>query len=562
MPINNKLLPLESAYHWEKEKPNQVYMIQPISPDRVIEYTWGETVKQARSMASHLRSLQLESNSKIAIISKNCAYFIMSDLAIWMAGHVSIAVYPSSDADTIGYTLAHSDSKLAFVGDLDNWDTTKKAILEKLPIISYPLSSALNGQQWDDIVKRTSPISDNPVRKKDDLAVLIYTSGSTGLPKGVMHSFGNMAVQAAVTTKLIRNTGISRSPCDHRMLSYLPLAHAFERGCVEIASIQNGFRIYFGYNLETFIDDLKRAKPTIFISVPRLWLKFQLGVFSQISEDQLGLLLKIPGIASILKRRVLKSLGLDSVEIAISGSAPISESLLNWYRKLGLELLEGYAQSENFNYSHLSLPDCNKVGYVGRPLPGVKVRIGEDGEILVKSPANMLGYYKDIRQTQATFTNDGYIKTGDKGIVDDDGNLRITGRLKEIFKTSKGEYVSPAVIENKLNEDPLIAMSCVTGSGMSQPYALVVLAEESFGKLNRDNLKILIKNKLEKLIERINNSVSSHEELQFIAIVKDSWSIENGFLTPTLKIKRSVIENAYSDSIDDWISSGTLIHWR
>jgi long-subunit acyl-CoA synthetase (AMP-forming) len=220
MSIEAKYLPLQSAYRWETETPDRVYMIQPVGGGAVKEYTWSETLDQARRMAAHLRSLDLPAGSSIAIISKNCAHFILADLAIWMAGHVTVALFPTLDAETTAYVLKHSEAKLVFVGKLDTWDEMKRGVPPELPAIAFPLAPPTDYPKWDDVVAANEPIADSPTRAPEETALLVYTSGSTGTPKGVISTFGNMGTAA----RGIRQAFGMRS--DDRQLSYLPLAHS------------------------------------------------------------------------------------------------------------------------------------------------------------------------------------------------------------------------------------------------------------------------------------------------------------------------------------------------
>jgi long-chain acyl-CoA synthetase len=556
MSIEAKYLPLESAYRWETEAPDRVYLIQPVGSGAVKEYTWSQTLDQARRMAAHIRALDLPAGSSIAIVSKNCAHFIMADLSIWMAGHVSVALYPTLNAETAAYVLEHSEAKLLFVGKLDDWKEIRRGVPQELPAIAFPLSPPTGYPKWDDIVAASEPIADSPTRAAEETALLVYTSGSTGQPKGVITTFGNMGVATRGGVQIFE-MGL-----DDRQLSYLPLAHSFERAVVENASLHNGNQVYFAESLDTFVDDLKRARPTVFHSVPRLWLKFQLGVFSKMPEKKLDRLLKIPIVGGLLRRKILGNLGLGATRLAVSGSAPIPAALITWYRNLGLELLEGYAMTENFAYSHINMPGKTRAGFVGNCLPDVECKLSEEGEVLVKSEATMPGYYKLEALTAATFTDDGFLKTGDRGELDDQGRLRITGRVKELFKTSKGKYIAPVPIENLLNADRHIEQSCVSGVGYPQPYATVLLAEDlravSADPASRERMTTA----LEALLRGINERVAGHERLQFIAVAKDPWLIENGFLTPTMKIKRSVLEETYAPQLDNWYSTKTPVIWE
>ena len=430
-PVQNVTLPLESVYKWEKERANKIYMTQPMGNGVVQEYTWARAMTEARRVANYIKAQNFPPNSKIAILSKNCAHWIMSDLAIWMAGHVTVPLYPTLNADTVSYILEHSEAKALFVGKLDDWEDMAPGVPSDMPCMSYPLSPENSFPTWDTIVAENEPLEGETARDKDELATIVYTSGSTGRPKGVMLSFDALGVAASGASQALELYS------EDRMLSYLPLAHVFERYVVEQSSFYRGFEVYFADALDTFLEDLQRARPTVFVSVPRLWSKFQLGIFKKLPHKKLNRMLKIPILSGIVKKKVLTGLGLEHCRFAGSGSAPLSEDIINWYRSLGLELLEGYGMSENFAYSHISLPGRSRVGYVGEPLPGVEQRISEIGEIEVKSPASMTGYYKADDKTKESFTEDGFLLTGDKGEIDDMGRLKITGRIKEIFKTSK-----------------------------------------------------------------------------------------------------------------------------
>ena len=546
---------LESLYDFEERRKDDRWLVQPMGGGVVKELTFGQAMDEARRMASHLKSLGLPDKSNIAIFSKNTAWWLMADIAIWMAGHVSVPLYPVLTPETIGQIIEHSEAKLIFIGKLDGFPAMQPGIPKALPQITLPLAPKVEGaQSWETLIAAQKPLEGKPVRPATDLATIVYTSGSTGVPKGVMHTFATMIASDGLAERL----GVV--PTD-RMLSYLPLAHVFERTVVQTGSFLRGFTIFFAQSLETFVEDLKRARPTLFVSVPRLWLKFQAGVFDKMPPKKLDRMLSIPILGTIVRKKVLKGLGLDAVRFAGSGSAPIPAEVINWYRRLGLELLEGYGMSENFSYSHMTRPGAVRVGYVGSVQDGVEARIGDGGEIQVKSPCTMLGYYKAPEMTAEMLTPDGFLKTGDQGEVDEKGNLKITGRVKELFKTSKGKYVAPSPIENRLLGHPDVEQACVSGAGMGQPFGLLVLSMKARNQLESAGAKARLEAELKLHLTAINKTLDPHEQLETVVVLSEEWTTENGMLAPTLKLRRGAIEKKYNDRVNGWYGEKKEVLW-
>jgi len=558
--MSHSSLILNHVYGHEKTRPELVYMTQPIGQGQVKDYTWRETLRQARSMAAYLKAQNLAPGARVAILSKNCAHFIMAELAIWMAGGTTVAIFPTESGETIRYVLDHSEASFLFVGKLDTWPLQAPFVPTSIPCIAFPLAPENQYTQWDEVVRQTPPLEGDIARAPTDLAMIMYTSGSTGQPKGVMHNFERISAATEGIVKTLKETLGDRE--DNRILSYLPLAHVFERAWVGASSLVHGkTHVFFAESLDSFIQDLNRAKPTMFISVPRLWLKFQQGVFSKMPPAKLNLLLSLPIIGGLVRKKILKGLGLDQVIVAGSGSAPIPAELIVWYRKLGLNLLEGYAMTEDFAYSHNSTEAINAPGCVGVPLEGVQARISEEGEILVKSPGQMVGYYKRPDLDAEAFTADGFFKTGDQGQQRADGLLKITGRVKELFKTSKGKYVAPAPIENKLNVHPMIEMSIVSGVSQPSAYAMVVLSEDIRPKMHEPEVKAQVESELSTLLAQVNSQLADYEKLRMLVIANEAWSIENGFLTPTMKIKRSRIEASVESQVASWYEKSGSVFW-
>lgn len=544
-------LPLEVFFERESRHPNKTYLIQPLGGGQVEQLTWAEVGEQARRTASWLRSLELEPGSRIAIISKNCAHWIVTDLAIWMAGHVSVPLYPNLTAESVRQVLEHAEARVAFIGKLDDWSAMAPGVPESVTTVALPLhADGSFDRLWSDL-QSCLPIQDTPRNHPDHLATIIYTSGTTGMPKGVMHNFGNFGFTAGHATELF---GVNESD---RALSYLPLCHVAERMFVELNSLYSGMTVFFAESLDTFVEDLRRARPTVFFGVPRIWTKFQMGVYAQMSAKKLDFLLSIPLLGRLVGRKVLRGLGLDAVRYALSGAAPVPDALLAWYRRLGLELQEVYGMTENCGYSHVCRPGRFKKGWIGQNNPGVEVRISDEGEVLVRSGSTMQGYYKEPGKTAEAMTEDGFLRTGDKGEQDAEGNLRLTGRIKEIFKTSKGKYVAPAPIENRLAVHTHIEQVCVVGDGLPQPLALCVLSEVA-----RRESREQLENSLRRLLAETNQVLDKHEQLNGLVLVPEVWAVDNGFLTPTLKIKRASVENAYGAHFDTWGEGRGEVVWH
>jgi len=556
---------LEFVFDHEAAHPDRVFLTQPVGGGRVVDYSWRQTLDEARRMAAHLQELGLPRGAKVAILSKNCAHFFIAELAIWLGGYTTVAIFPTETAEIVNFVLEHSESSLLFVGKLDAWEAQKPGVPAAIPRIALPLAPPGAQEEydtWDEIIARTTPLAGRVQRGPDELAMLIYTSGSTGRPKGVMNSFHAISAAGEGFARFSRAQTHQPPQAEARIISYLPLAHSFERSCVEASALVDGnTHIYFSESLETFVNDVRRARPTMFISVPRLWLKFQHGVFSKMPPAKLDRLLAIPIVGKLVSKKVIKGLGLQDVLYAASGSAPLPPELIRWYRKLGLELYEGYGMTEDNSFSHASWGEFAEPGWVGVPHRGVQVRLDANGEVLIKSPAQCTGYYKDPELTQASFTEDGFFRTGDLGERRPNGMLKITGRAKELFKTAKGKYVAPAPIENLLNANPMIEMSMVSGVGRSAAYAMVVLAEDLRRRLGDKAVRSQVEHDLTQLLAQVNAAVAEYEQLKMLVVAREPWTIEAGTLTPTMKIRRARIETAVAPQLESWYRASSQVVW-
>ena len=559
--VSADALALQRLYHWESTTPDRLVFTQPLGGGQVVTYTWRQVMDQSRRMAAHLQSLGLKPGDKVAMLAKNTAHWLMADFAIWLGGFVSVPLYPTLAAGTIRQILDHSEAKLLFVGKLDGWDGMKAGVPAGMACITLPLApadAAKNYPGWDAIVAKTEPLKGNTLRDADELATIMYTSGTTGAPKGVMHSFGTFGwgIQAGLKRVPAINTNA-------RMLSYLPLSHVAERALVEHGVLATGMQIFFAESLETFTADLQRARPTVFFSVPRLWVKFQQGISAKMPPAKLNRLLSIPILGGIVRKKILTALGLQDCTFAAGGAAPMPPELLRWYNKLGLDLVEVYGMTENCGVSHATLPGKQRPGTVGLPYDGVQCRLDPtSSEIQMKAPCLMLGYYKEPELTKQAMTADGWLKTGDKGALDAEGNLKITGRVKDLFKTSKGKYVAPAPIEDKLVMHNAIEACCVTGANLGQPLALAMLNMDAIKKAGTPEGRAELETSLTAHIKAINETLDPHEQLDCLVVTAEAWTVDNDLITPTFKVKRNRIEDLFAKNYDAWVGMKKKVIWH
>ncbi|WP_217543241.1 AMP-binding protein [Vibrio metschnikovii] len=544
--------PNEMILTWAQTRPNEVYLKQIINR-QFVEYTFAQVADQALRLVSALRALGAEPGDKVALISKNCAEWFICDLAIMLGDYVSVPIFPTAGADTIEYCASHSESKIIIVGKLDDSKATAQ-VLTKMPeliSIALPYASAPACQhQYLDLIAQYPPSEERPEHYDEKLMSIVYTSGTSGVPKGAMLTYGAFAW---AVQQLIAQIGIQK---DDRLFSYLPLAHITERVYILGTSIQGGVLTAFPESLDTFIEDVKMHRPTLFISVPRLWTLFQQRIQDKLPQKKLNILLKIPFINSLIKRKLADGLGLDQARVLGCGSAPVSPALLEWYHSLGLNITEAWGMTESFAYSTINYPfRADKIGTVGHAGPGIRLKITDDGEILVHSKGVFSGYYKNDIASKDAFDAQGWLHTGDLGSIDSDGYLTIQGRIKDTFKTAKGKFVSPVPIEKKLYEYSRVEMLCIIGLGLPAPILLVV--PHNFSDFDRERYERTTK----RVIEKMNSKLESHEQIKGVLMIKDPWSIDNGILTPTLKIKRHVLEQKYHDVGQNW-PKDKLVIWE
>ncbi len=523
--------PVNRLLHWAQQKPNAVYLTQPIA-DEVVEYTWSQVLHEVSSVASYLA--QYPKGSHIAIISLNCAHWIMADLAIQMAGHISIPIYPTASKQTIEKILKHSAAKAVFLGKM--FDPIKALDLLPQGYDQIAIYQAYSGMPyWQDLVADNIEIENPSTHQASDLVSIIYTSGTTGDPKGVMVSY--RAIQASMD--LVKSIVVINQ--QDRFVSYLPLAHVAERMAVEFAALYHGSHVSFIRSLESFTEDVKHAEPTIFFGVPRIWSKIKMAIEGKLGGAKvLNTFLRTPLLGSWLKKALLKKLGFQNVRYALCAAAAINKDVLQWYGNLGLKLNEAYGMSETCGLSHMTKQSDKKMGSVGRVIDGCECQLSASGEILLRNPAMMDGYYKQADLTAQTIDFEGWLHTGDLGEIDDQGFLYITGRVKDIFKTSKGKYIAPSPIEQRFQSALGIEHVILMGNGFSQPFMVISTFESSHADAPAELIQTC-----EQALTDINPTLEAQERVSHIFISHEGWNSENGMLTPTMKMIRGALEKHY-----------------
>ncbi|MFC4864898.1 AMP-binding protein [Pseudomonas sp. MAHUQ-62] len=544
----SEALPLQRFTHWVATTPDRVWLRQPVARTWH-PITWREADDRARRLASALRALGCEPGDRVAILAKNCAEWILSDMAIMLAGLVSVPLYPLQSAESIEYVLRHSACKVIILGKLDDAERLESGIPDSVARIAMPYPTLRAEHAWGDLLSRYEPMSKTHEQRPDELLSILYTSGTTGQPKGVMQTARAFAFASS------RSVGEMGLGPDDRFFSYLPLSHAAERFLVQTNSLYCGGEIAFVESLETFAEDLRQVRPTQFFSVPRLWTRFQQGVLERLPQGRLDRLLAIPLLGALVAWKIRRGLGLDRARVLVSGAAPIPVALLEWYRRIGLTICEGYGMTENFAYGNFNRPGQVRFGTVGRVMPDNDLRIADDGEILYRSPSLMSGYYLEPEKSAETL-RDGWLHTGDKGHVDDDGYLRITGRVKDIFKTSKGKYVAPAPIEGEIAKNLWVEQVCLMGSGLDQPLALIELSPAA-----REQARTQVEADLLTTLEQLNDRLLPHERVSHLLLVREPWTVDNGCMTPTMKIRRNVLEARYAPAVDR-LDAHQALHWE
>ncbi len=543
-------------YKWEQETPDAPFLRQPFG-NRWEVLTYKQAGEQIRRIASKLK--QFPKGTHIGLISKNCQHWVMADLAISMAGHVSVPLFPTLTANQLRDVLTKGDVKYLFVGKLDEWATRSVGVPEHVKIIRfphYPGNAEVEAEwDWDTLLETFEPLEGNPSPKLEDTWTILFTSGTTGSPKGVVHDHASTAHLAQnELTHDDTETGKMRPA---RFFSFLPLNHVAERTAVELMCILRGGSVSFVESQDTFVQNLKDTRPTLFFAVPRIWTKLQSGIFEKISAQRLSFLLQIPVLAQLIKSRIIKNLGLDNAQAIFSAAAPLPESLKRWYRKLGIDIRDVYGMTETNGPVTIMPSMHDRLDAVGIPMGNAKVRVEPDtNEIHLYAPWNMKGYYKDPDLTHQVL-KEGWVRTGDQGEITPEGMVRIIGRVNDPFKSSKGKFIIPNLIEMEFGDNELLDQVCVVGRGLPQPLLLCTLSE-----VGQSVSKSELEERLTKTVEQVNQTLANYQRLNKAIVVQGEWTVDNEVLTPTLKVKRRVIADRYSSRYEEWDSATAMVLWE
>lgn len=532
---------------------DHIYLRQP-HEGQWQEMTWAEVVRQARQVAALLTQAGLKRGDCVSVFSKNCAEWLIADFGITLAGMINVPLFPNQNKQTIDYILHHADVKLVFIGKLDSHNRTRAFISDDYKTINFPYHLNLSTTyQWEDVLN-CEPMTDIVMPDPEEMYTIIYSSGTTGDPKGIVFTHGAVSrYMDTLYADLNRLVPLNKT---HHLLSYLPLAHVYERSTVQLASLVIDCDVSFVESLERFSKNLNDVQPTLFTAVPRIWSMFKQRIEQQIEKKKIGWLLHVPLVSRIVKRNIKKQLGLSRADLCVSGAAHLPSAVVDFFKTIDIDIQEGSGQTEDFGYTTLTMRDDIKPGFVGIARYGVELKQSDAGELLVHSPCLMKEYYKDHNLTMNTFTEDGWLKTGDLVEIDSKNRVKILGRISENFKNQKGEFVAPAGIEDKFLTTGLIEHCCLVGKMLPSNILLVNLS--SAADLKDEGS---IKDTLRQLQHDVNRDLKTHEKISHMLVIKEPWTIANHCLTPTMKIRRRSIEAAYQEAILNTMSEPVGVVW-
>jgi long-chain acyl-CoA synthetase len=535
-----------------EQSPEKIWL-RDLREDGSDDYSWRQAHEQISAIGAMLEQ-HFGQGEKMVVLSRNRAHWVMADLAIISSGNVTVSMFTTLPGATAEYILELTQAKVVFVGETSNWDQLTAVLPEEVLLVTLPgVELEQPHEKWEDLLTRYAGQAPRYQGQPDDMISLVFTSGTTGMPKGVIQTHNSNLIPIRRFTNLF---GVTESP---RYFSYLPLSHIAERQVVEFSSIVLGGEVFFNESLETLPRDLQRTRPHVFFGPPRIWEQLQQAVIGKFGgKDALAAALAQDkaGIGQL----VLEGLGLNEVEYCLTAAAPTPPALIHWWEELGLMLMEGFGQTEAMGVI-LSSHEHRRVGSIGKPIGEVEYKITKEGELAIKADGCTPGYYRQADKT-AELIQDGWLHTGDKVRVDEDGFIYITGRVKDYFKTIQGKFVAPPPIESAFAKNPHAEQQCLLGRGYSKTVMVAVLTAEAQNLPEQE-----IADSILATIREINEEIEKHARIGAVIVTREPWSIENEILTPTLKIRREKVEEGFAELAEQLARSAAeqrelLLHWH
>jgi len=544
---------IEYLDHWATQSPNDVWLREPHG-ENLTEWTWSQVQAEVGAIAAWQESFLGGPEINVGLLSSNRAHWFMADLGTIAAGNVTIPMFITLPRDTAEYVMSFTEMKLLFVGETENWEAVKTVLPEGIVLVTLPgVTLDEPHLRWEDLVAAHAGQSSSYECQPSDLVSIVFTSGTTGVPKGVMQTHASNEIPVN------RFQESFATPPRGRYFSYLPLAHIAERQIVEYASLINGGVVYFNENMMTLLRDLPACRPHIMFGPPRVWEQLQQVITGYFGSQQ--------AVNDALERdpegsgkHIRDMLGLDDALYLLTAAAPTPPALIEWYGQFGLDLMEGFGQTEAMGLS-ANTHEHRKVGSIGQVVGNVEVRISEEGELLARATGLATGYYKDPEKTAETF-REGWIYTGDKARIDEEGFIFLTGRMKDYFKTIQGKFVAPTPIENEFAKHPHTEQLCLLGRGYSK--TVMVCVPSALAQQEEPEQLVAA---LQEHARVVNETADKHARIGAVIISTEAWSIDNGMLTPTLKIRREQIEQRFGERAQQLARAAAeqgelLIEWQ
>jgi long-chain acyl-CoA synthetase len=542
----------ELVTHWAAESPDTIWL-RDLREEGADDYTWAEANAQINAVAAMLES-QFAHDQKMVVLSSNRAHWVMADMAIMASGNVQVSMFTTLRTNVVEYIFNLTETKVVFVGETSNWDQVRPVLPEGGLLITLPgVDLAEPHIKWENIVLEWQGRVAAYQPKHDDMISLVFTSGTTGMPKGVMQTHDSNVIP------LRRAATAFKMPDHPRYFSYLPLSHIGERQLVEFSSIVSGGEISFVESLATLARDLPRSRPHFFFGPPRVWEQFQQAVIAKFGGSA-ALEAAVQNDKHPIGDLIVKGLGLDEVVYCLTAAAPTPAALIEWWQRMGLTLMEGFGQTEAMGVI-ASTHEQRRIGSIGKPMGDVQYKITEEDELAVKGDGFTPGYYKQPDKTAELIQN-GWIHTGDKVRVDEDGFLYITGRVKDYFKTIHGKFVAPPPIEGEFAKEPHAEQQCLLGRGYAKTVMVAVLTAEAQQKGEHE-----VHGSIVGTVRSVNDGLEKHACIGAVILTREPWTIENEVLTPTLKIKRDKVEQKFGEIAERLARIAAqqgelLIHWH